>query len=227
LSIKLDDLELVKRVAEEANSRVNEIRTLQAIHVKDKRDSVELEIPGSIGNLIQDMGTEPVVISVFGEMIGEYAWQTLEKIKAKYDTNEPFDFTSDLVEILEINKVILKQFYFEQIAGSADRFRYHMVLKEYNEPAPSEQEEAQEQDGKVKSDIYYVNGKLTGLDGKPYPGITVYLEGPKGKLQAITDNDGFYEFFDVPEGHYKLYSDAEGYEDMEREFEVKKKSDGG
>src|SRR6476620_5358066 len=53
LSIKLDDLELVKKVQERVEEPIAEIRTIYGISVDDERSVVELRIPGAAYNVLQ------------------------------------------------------------------------------------------------------------------------------------------------------------------------------
>ncbi len=55
--MKLDGVELIKR--EDKSGIVVEIRNVHALSVYGKRRIVELQIPGSAGNVFQDMGRKP------------------------------------------------------------------------------------------------------------------------------------------------------------------------
>ncbi|MBN2682168.1 MAG: VCBS repeat-containing protein [Bacteroidales bacterium] len=66
--------------------------------------------------------------------------------------------------------------------------------------------------GNISGTIYYVS--LTKDIGEPVPGAEIYLEQePEGEPIASTetDNDGNYDFIDVPGGNYSLTVDIPGF----------------
>lgn len=127
--IKLDDLDLIKKV--EDSSALLDIRTVYNMNIADKRSIVELEVIGSEGNVLQDMGCEPVRISLFGEMMGPESRSYIERLLNKFNTNKPIQFSSDISNIPEISKVIMEQFCAQEVAGSPSRYKYYILLREY------------------------------------------------------------------------------------------------
>lgn len=127
--VKLDDLDLIKRIGEAATSL--DLRTVYNINVVDKRRLVELEVIGSNGSIIQDMGCEPVKISVFGEIIGPDSKSHVENLVNKFNANKPVEFSSDLSSIPEIGKVLIENLFVQEIAGSPCRYKYYLVFREY------------------------------------------------------------------------------------------------
>ena len=225
MSVKLDDIDLTKAVKEqETSSSFSEIRTIHAINITDRRNIVEIEIPGSQGNMLQDMGCEPVNISFFGEIMGLTSIQTLEKLFSKYDAGTPFEFHSDITAIAEVNKVILEEFQIEEAAGSISNYKYRMLLREYKEPPPpSLEEEQQEEEQKQKeegetpareqqaskeaekeSKIEDIRGRVLDADEQPMRGVKVKIKGPAGDMEVVTDENGYYEVRDIPEGRYEI-----------------------
>ena len=123
MTIKLDDLDLIKGVQSGSNIAWKDIRNVYNISIKDRRNIIELQIPGSEGNVLQDMGCDPVRISLFGEMMGVESKLTLEKLRSKFDKNKPFQFYSDISSIPEINQVLIDEFYVEEMIGTVHRFQ--------------------------------------------------------------------------------------------------------
>ena len=246
MSVKLDDIDLTKAVKEqETSSSFSEIRTIHAINITDRRNIVEIEIPGSQGNMLQDMGCEPVNISFFGEIMGLTSIQTLEKLFSKYDAGTPFEFHSDITAIAEVNKVILEEFQIEEAAGSISNYKYRMLLREYKEPPPpSLEEEQQEEEQKQKeegetpareqqaskeaekeSQVDDIRGQVLDSEGNPAKGVKVKIKSSEVEYQPITtDENGYYELLDLPEGKYEITYDEEGFEDIKAEVEIKKSS---
>jgi Domain of unknown function (DUF6046)/DNA circularisation protein N-terminus len=130
MSISLDSIKLVQRLAEDNK----DIRNISFMKIEDKRSIIELEIPGSEGNILQDMGSDSVKISIVGELMGEDVVKGLESLQEKFQKNDPVPFSSDISGITEISKVIIEQLYIEQIQGNSSRFKYNIILLEYVEP---------------------------------------------------------------------------------------------
>ena len=130
-SVKLDDLDLVKKVPE--STTLLDLRSVYSLNVIDKRKIVELEVIGSAGSVLQDMGCEPVKISVVGEMMGPESKNYIESMINKFNNNKPVEFASDLSSISEISKVIIENLLIQEVAGSPNRYKYHLSLKEHTE----------------------------------------------------------------------------------------------
>ncbi|MDN5202764.1 TonB-dependent receptor [Fulvivirgaceae bacterium BMA10] len=59
-----------------------------------------------------------------------------------------------------------------------------------------------------------IHGTLTGADGEPAIGITIFLQGTN--LGAVTDVNGDYEIKDIPPGEYILLVSGVGYKKSSR-----------
>jgi hypothetical protein len=132
MSIKLDDVDLTKRITDSDGTSLLEIRNITQIEIYDRRNIVELKVLGNEGNIIQDMGCDPVRISLWGEFMGKDSLKSIEYLQSKFDSQQPFEFSSDLSYISEIKQMIINDFYLEQIAGLISRYRYRIKLTEYN-----------------------------------------------------------------------------------------------
>ena len=113
MSIVIDDLDLIRRVQD---GILEEIRNISYINIIDRRNIVELEIPGSQGNIIQDMGFDAIKVELFGEIMGQNARTSIESLRDKYESNKPLSFSSDhenvLKSFLVSENVKLGDFYF-------------------------------------------------------------------------------------------------------------------
>lgn len=226
---KLDDFELVRVIQGETANNISDLRTIRGIRVVDSRNIVELNIPGSLGNVLQDMGREPVTILIFGEFAGPDAKASLESLMSKYisDNNKPMQFSSDMTTAIpEITKVMLDQFQFEEIAGHSHSYRYYMKLVEYREPRPQQEEKAPEQDVESdlekESEIDDIRGQVLDSEDSPLVGVKVKIKGPDKESEVNTDEQGYYEILDVGEGKYEVTTDEESYEEEKEVVEVKK-----
>jgi hypothetical protein len=127
--IKLDDVELLKRT--DKKGAVKEIRSIYSLAVFGGRNIIELPIPGSVGNVFQDMGRAPLVIKFEGLLVGPESMDTLKSIKEKFETGNSIAFSSNIGLLDQIDKVIITNLsvFFE--GGVNLGVRYSMSLKEY------------------------------------------------------------------------------------------------
>ena len=121
--MKLDDIELIKRV--DNDGAVEEIRSIYNLSISGKRRIVELEIPGLTGNVFQDLGRNPLLISFEGELVGSNTMSTLQDIKSKFELREPVPFSSDIAPITDITE----QQYDALMYGSSEKISFNMVAK--------------------------------------------------------------------------------------------------
>jgi hypothetical protein len=195
----------------------------------DRRNIVELTIPGSMASVLQDMGAESALIGFEGEIMGPKAGDILQELYKKYNQGEPFEFFSDIAVIADVHKVVIKSLDVEHVAGIESSYRYHMTVQEYREPRRQKHtEESKDQDKQAQdsvdneSEIDDIRGQILDAEGNPAKGIKVTIKGPDGDKQVTTDDQGFYEILDAKEGKYEIIVNQEGYESEKREFEIKK-----
>jgi hypothetical protein len=150
MQIKMDDLELIKRVEE--NGVVVELRSVRNVSISGRRRIVELRIPGAEKNVFQDLGREPLTISFEGELVGSGAKETLEELREKFELREPVKFVSDITPISDVEFVVIEDFAIRYIAGEASMYWYRIVLKEYRaSPGPgSTKPPSQDEDARRK-----------------------------------------------------------------------------
>ena len=227
MSIKLDDLELIKRVDDPQTRVVKEIRNVYNITTSNRRKVVEHKIPSSEGSILSDLGRIPVRISFDGEFQGPDTKTSLESLRAKFKIGKPLPFSSDITNIADVNQVLIEELHINDIGGMPNRYNYSIVLREYRPPlpqaqAPPSQEEQAQQEVKKESEIDDIRGRVLDAEGKPVKDVKVKIKGDDGEWEVKTDEEGYYEVLDVPEGKYEITVDAEGYEDVKAEAEVKK-----
>jgi len=101
--------------------------------------------------------------------------------------------------------VIIEDLVVEEAAGKANRYAYHITLKEYREPKPTKEEPPPEQKAEEKqSEIDDIRGKILDADGNPSKDVTVLINGPSGETRVKTNDEGIYEALDLPEGKYEI-----------------------
>jgi len=166
--MKLDDIELIKRV--DRDGVVEEIRSIYNLSISGRRRIVELQIPGSAGNVFQDLGRNPLRISFDGELIGPGTTDTLQELKSKFELKEPVPFLSDVTTINDVTEVVIENFTVHFISGVPSGSRYSMVLKEHRsssipggggpgETEPPSQEEEAKKDVEKKTRKIFVSVK--------------------------------------------------------------------
>ena len=240
MEVKLDDIDLVKRSQDSATSPLSEVRTVVDVHIEGKRSIVELPIPGSDGNVLQDMGREPLTILLKGEVWGPKAKSTVQSLKAKSDSGESVPFTSDLLAAASVSEVIVEEFEVDQVAGNPARFRYLMLLREYKEGGEAtegeatgtdeiaeneaEQQNLDEAKDEVEkeSEVHGVKVQLVDHKGDPIPNVDVSINGPDGERKLKSDDEGVVVIKDAPDGTYIVTIDEDRFKDFSRRVKVKR-----
>lgn len=158
--MKLDDIELIKRV--DKDGAVGEIRSIRDLSISGKRRIVELQIPGLTGNVFQDMGRNPLMISFEGELVGPNTTETLQELKSKFELRKPVPFSSDITPINDVTEVVIENFTVHFTGGATSGNRYSLVLREHKsastgggggpgETKPPSQEERAKEDVEEKT----------------------------------------------------------------------------
>lgn len=114
-----------------------EIPRIQSIKSLEKRNFVELDIPGRVGSLFQDMNTGPTRVAICGSLYGnETRNEFLEKLRGKFREGEPMTFVGDIVTATEVQYVIIETLQFEENGLKPDQLDYYIILKESPPPPP-------------------------------------------------------------------------------------------
>lgn len=158
LNIKLDDLELVKRVDEEGV--ILETRSIINVALSNRRKVNEIKIPGYDGSVFQDFGRYPVTIVVEGLLTGPNSKNTFKDLDSKFRLGKPLQFVSDIPSITEVSEVVIESFRAAIVSSSPTSYWYILVLKEHKsvvqeeEEAPSQEETAKEETDAMIKEAY-------------------------------------------------------------------------
>ena len=128
MHMKLDDVDLIKRV--DKDGKMQEIRSIHNLSVHGRRRIVELQIPGAVGNVFQDMGRNPLMISFEGELVGPNSNTILQYLESKFELKKPLPLSTDIAPINSVTEVVIYDFAVNLAAGINQTIRYLMVLKE-------------------------------------------------------------------------------------------------
>ncbi len=231
MDIRLDDLDLIKVIRDSPESAAKEIRSISSVDVRAERSIVEIIIPGSEGNVHQNMGRAPIRIFLRGLLWGPDAKTTLETLRSKCGGGAPIQFTSDLSGATEVDQVIIEQLNVDEVAGLPSRYDYTIVLKEYRELGPPIEEEAPQQEGEAEQEVEdekydaiqsqnYVTGKILDAEGNAKQGMTVIISGDGAEYRVTTDDEGVYRKDELPPGRYTITVDSDEYTGIQEEVVV-------
>jgi hypothetical protein len=237
-SAKLDDLELLlsKYEDDDPSHPLEELRTLLSVRTGDERSIVEHKIPGKEASVLQDLGRHSLRFSFLGEFMGKGSAMATENLWEKFQKGKVVPFSSDLVGLSSVTKVLIERLDFEETAGDSGRFRYRLSLREYIEPkeeeeeAPSQQDEAkkntEDETEEAEQSVNYVTGKVVDKEKKPIEGAKVLVKGDPGEFQIETDENGVFRKDNLEPGTYTVTIDAPGYENQKRTVVIKGDKEG-
>lgn len=109
--------------------------SIERIASFESRRLAVLPVPGLSGDLHQDMGRGALAIEIVGSLATDDTRdQFLKDVREKFLAGDPVDFVADIAKESELERVLIEQLRFEEVANDADMFRYRIVLREYTEP---------------------------------------------------------------------------------------------
>jgi hypothetical protein len=157
----LDDIEL---------PQVQEITTLE------RRVLAEHKTIGMAGSLLQNMGRRPTRLALWGVVTGDDALDFIQKLDDKFRAATPVPFVADIIKDAEIEKMLIEDMKFQDLAGKPDRFAYLITLREFIEPV--EPEEASLLDESILNEAQNLIDDLVG-------GLNIGLDFATGLEQFL------------------------------------------
>lgn len=114
-----------------------EIPNIQAMQSLEQRHFVQLDVPGRVGSVFQDMNTGPACIAISGSLYGdEPRNEFLEALRGKFRAGEPVTFVGDIVTATEVQYVIIETLQFAESGLNPDQLDYYIRIKESPPPPP-------------------------------------------------------------------------------------------
>lgn len=114
-----------------------EIPRVAEIVTREERAFVELNIPGRVGSIFQDMNSLPMGLTISGSLHGEETNnEFLAEVRSRFTEGAPLTFVSDIVTGTELQYVIIEQMHFQISATGPDQLDYLIRLKESPPPPP-------------------------------------------------------------------------------------------
>jgi hypothetical protein len=163
-----------------------ELPQVQEIDLLEHRNLAEHRAPGMDGSLLQNLGRSPASLALWGVATGAGALDFAEQLDAKFRAGEPVSFIADIVEDTEIERMVIDDLRFQELAGKPARAAFALTLREHIEPA--EPAAASPLDGDLLEDARgLVDGLVDGLDfGFDFASGLERFVGPlQGLLQRL------------------------------------------
>jgi hypothetical protein len=114
-----------------------EIPRVSGIEILERRELVDLPVPGRTGSLVQDLDSAPTEILVSGSLYSEQDRQEfLETLRGKLRQGQPMPFVADLLTATSVEQVVVHALHLEESAERAQQLDYLLVLRESPPPPP-------------------------------------------------------------------------------------------
>jgi hypothetical protein len=114
-----------------------EIPHIESIGSLERRELVELEVPGRAASLYQDLNAAPTRVVISGSLYGDEDRDSfLEEVRGKFRAGEPVTFVADIVTATEVQYVLIDTLRFEQSAQRPDEISYLIAIRERPPPPP-------------------------------------------------------------------------------------------
>ncbi len=176
-----------------------EIPKVTALRSRERRDLVELPVPGRVGSLFQDNSSAPMAILIEGALFGDDARETfVNEIRSRFQAGEPVTFVADIVTSTELQYVVLERLDFEEVADRPDEVAWSLVLRESPPPPPPPDPLGGLDTGLLDDAAGLLDSATAALDaidalgnvpdfGNPVPQLTGSLDSLKGTTDKVGD----------------------------------------
>jgi hypothetical protein len=116
------------QIADLTLNRVHRIVTLE------ESAFVHHRVPGSAGDVLQDLGRRSVRLRIEGICYGAAARDELETLRGLYTAREPVDFIADVVGQTYVSRVALDRLEVAESAADPRQFSWTLTVSEFVEP---------------------------------------------------------------------------------------------
>jgi len=114
-----------------------EVPNIGTIETLERRELAELEVPGRVGSLFQDLNAAPTRIAIRGSLFGdEKRDEFLGKVRERFRAGEPVTFVADIITATEVQYVLIETMHFAESGELPDETSYFLVLRESPPPPP-------------------------------------------------------------------------------------------
>jgi hypothetical protein len=174
-----------------------EVPNIAALETIERRELIELEVPGRVGSLFQDLNAAPTRIALRGSLYGdERRDEFLAKVREQFRAGEPVTFVADILTATDVQYVLIEVMQFAEAGDMPDEMSYQLLLRESPPPPPPPDPfggldtSLLEQAGAL---VDSVTGALAALDAlanlpeiqDPTPPLNGIVEGASAAVSAI------------------------------------------
>jgi hypothetical protein len=114
-----------------------EIPNIAGLETLEKRELAELEVPGRVGSLFQDLNAAPTRIAIRGSLYGdERRDEFLGKVREQFRAGEPVTFVADILTATDVQYVLIETMQFAEAGETPDETSFLLLLRESPPPPP-------------------------------------------------------------------------------------------
>ena len=114
-----------------------EIPNIAGLETLEKRELAELEVPGRVGSLFQDLNAAPTRIAIRGSLYGdERRDEFLSKVRDQFRAGEPVTFVADILTATDVQYVLIETMQFAEAGETPDETSFLLLLRESPPPPP-------------------------------------------------------------------------------------------
>jgi len=114
-----------------------EIPNIAGLETLEKRELAELEVPGRVGSLFQDLNAAPTRIAIRGSLYGdERRDEFLSKVREQFRAGEPVTFVADILTATDVQYVLIETMQFGEAGETPDETSFLLLLRESPPPPP-------------------------------------------------------------------------------------------
>lgn len=162
-----------------------ELTGLQDIRTTDARSLVQQRGPGQAGSVAQDLGREPVVVTMEGLLLGEDPHAALEELRQAQTDARPLAFAADAIAGAELTDVLIEDLQVRQLSGYRERYSFYLRVREYTEPPEPAGASLDAVDAGIDADAAAWNDSALGAVG--------VLQDPSSLAGAVAQNPGLLD----------------------------------
>jgi hypothetical protein len=114
-----------------------EIPNIAGLETLERRELAELEVPGRVGSLFQDLNAAPTRIAIRGSLYGdERRDEFLGKVREQFRAGEPVTFVADILTATDVQYVLIETMQFAEAGETPDETSFLLLLRESPPPPP-------------------------------------------------------------------------------------------
>lgn len=112
-----------------------ELPCVERVELLEARRLARLGVPGLVGDLHQDLGTESLTVAITGSLSGDQPrTDLLEALQEAFLAGDPLPFVADILESSELENVVIVGFDLAETREVGGDVHYRLVLRQYVEP---------------------------------------------------------------------------------------------